>query len=307
MEQNIITKLSFSLFLIIGGFCTAIAQESTIFFPRNTSFINPASPGLAAHIDINTNLSWPSGGNTWVSTNPLLFNADFKLKPFNSGLGFSFFTDNAKAFANRDSLVQNSYSEAYQFNYNYQFTFGKNILSVGAMAQYKRKSWHGTNPLSVPNSGFNDGWFFGIGTVWKSKRLIVGASLLQTELFPNSEPIASSGTEKGVDVNTHAQYTVKISEDWQFIPSLLFATQNNMNAKIFAADAKLAYFNFAHVGINYFLSGNYTDFGGAYLGITMLKRLQFEYRLNRYFSDIQTSSNLMHGISLRYFITKDVR
>ncbi len=237
-----------------------------------------------------------------------------KLDKISSGFGISLQTNNVKGLF--DVEVQESNLEAVfqtlRINYNYQFSLkNEAILALGVAFQndVARYNLASNTPIMpqpdwVPRVAANK---LNFGAAYQGENLYVGVALQNAVDFSSSNP----NLDDYLNLNTyslHASYDFTAGSRVKITPGFLYRlttyptqeSPGNTSRDInFYVNATFA--DKLNLGYGFVNGADEPDFALGTLGYTVAKKLQIQYGMRYYISDLMNTENpFFSQIALKY-------
>lgn len=291
MQKNRI-KLQLNTILILMGLLSiqlSFSQQETLtrMFWNNYSVINPANSGFEKRQNYSAQYQYRQYSklvfvrSTWAV-------ADVFIKPLNSGLGLSYFYNNADPFV---------FNKA-RLNYNYQFTIrDKHIFSLGYAIGFDRYQAYQnfTNDFDPDYVAT-----INIGLLYKFKNLKFGFSItnLNEPIFEQSSTYWDFQFPEYRHFFILAAYRIEIFKNWELIPSIYYADDNRFG-EIFDMNTRVFFKK------KYFLGMSYNDNSsfGIQSGIELWEKLMISYAYEN--RDYEIGYQFGHEVSLTFSIDRE--
>ena len=299
----------FVLALVYVGFAgNSLAQEN--FIPNQwwlqRSLINPAASGIDGKLNaaIGMRLVGNSEEYAYYLGNDYYGRIDGRLSAINSGIGFSYYTNNP-AFL-MDTTADYLSRQRFALNYNYQFRFENNdVLSIGFTVDVIRNYWNlswlppgnPNDPTLPPRSGTGNDMNMGFGALYQSQNWHIGLSLV---------PSINLVDEENLSIPTEVIYltaagTSPLDDRVAIEGGLLLSTDVNDYYGVYA-NTKLWLDKAYYLGLQAGVTNQTTDSFDLLLGLTFWKNLSMHYSYSFQLSDFSNSAN-RQIIGLQYIIT----
>jgi len=264
---------------------------------------NPAASG------IDTKLSTAIGGRIGGYAEPSVFfgnnyygRIDGKLSSINSGIGFSYFTQNPEYLL--DSVTNYLTRQRFALNYNYQFTLANNaVLALGFSADVIHNYWNlnwlppdnPNDPFLPPQNGAGSDVNLGFGVMYQAKNWHIGISMMPSinliDEVNLSYPFQVYYLTSAVKAHFNDHFAVE--------GGLLFAIDED-SYYLFNPNLKL-WLNDAHyLGVAVSRGDFFWESNDLLLGLTLWKHWSIHYTYSFLQSDSFRPPSNSHTIGLQF-------